>query len=132
MPHGVRNSPEPALTDTYFGGKIPVLFFFFFGIRTSFRLIPAVHWTYPSDLARVNINAYGLLESETDSTSTVVSACVTKCACKWSSIYRYFFRDLRIWTTSRCPLFFTTGINLRNPKVYLCLLNLSLGVSGVA
>lgn len=29
-------------------------------------------------------------------------------------------------------LFFKTGINLRNPKVYLCLLNLSLGVSGVA
>jgi hypothetical protein len=37
-------------------------------IRTlgaKYPYFPAVHWTHLSDAARVNINAYGLLESET-------------------------------------------------------------------
>lgn len=43
---------------------------------------PAVNWAHPSDVARLSINAYGLLESETGSISTVVGARVTKCACE--------------------------------------------------
>jgi hypothetical protein len=53
-------APNQVLTDTHFGGvKYP-----------SIRSTRAVHWTHPPDDARVNINAYGLLESEKGSTSS--------------------------------------------------------------